>query len=180
MNSPDYPQSQQIQTSSVLVAVIALLVTGLTAKAGEQSVPPVVGADWESYNNGERGWRYNADEKTLTPQTAPQLVEKWRFPPTGSTAKVGVIHGTPAVVNGYVYFGTGSYPAFYKLKPNGQVAWVFRPGEGAMAELPKGGLNRINAGAGFLASPLVTDKAVYVGNNVGVFYALDRQRAVER
>ena len=174
MSFPSYPQSRQFQTLSVRVAVIALVVTGLTAKAGGQSIPPVVGADWESYNNGVRGWRYNADEKTLTPQTAPQLVEKWRFPPAGSTAEVGVIHGTPAVVNGYVYFGTGSYPAFYKLKPNGQVAWVFRAGEGAIAELPKGGLNRIDAGVGFLASPLVTDKAVYVGNNAGVFYALDR------
>ena len=174
MSFPRYPQSRRFQTLSVRVAVIALVVTGLTAKAGGQSIPPVVGADWESYNNGVRGWRYNADEKTLTPQTAPQLVEKWRFPPAGSTAAVGVIHGTPAVVNGYVYFGTGSYPAVYKLKPNGQVAWVFRPGEGAIAELPKGGLNRIDAGVGFLASPLVTDKAVYVGNNAGVFYALDR------
>ena len=174
MNSIDHPQSWHIHRSILLLAVISLVFIGLATKAAGQTVPPVVDADWESYNNGVEGWRYNADEKTLTPKSAPQLVEKWRFPAEGVTAEVGVIHGTPAVVNGHVYFGTGSFPAFYTLKPNGQLAWVFRPGVGATVELPKGGLNRINAGAGFLASPLVTDKAVYIGSNAGVFYALDR------
>ena len=159
---------------SRLFALVVLSAWSLATESRAQSIPPLDEADWESYNNGVLGWRYNSAEKTLTPQSAPQLVEKWRFPPLGSGADVGVIHGTPAVVNGYVYFGTGSYPAFYKLKPNGQVAWVFRPGQGTASNLPKGGINRIDAGAGFLASPLVTEKAAYIGSNMGIFYALDR------
>ncbi len=159
----------------MLLLTVMLLATGTNG----QAAPAVTDADWASYNNGVRGWRFNAAEKTLTPQSAPQLVEKWRFPRADSTTDVGVIHATPAVVNGYVYFGTGSYPAFYKLKPNGQVAWVYRPGEGATTDLPKGGINRIDAGTGFLASPLVTEKAVYIGSNTGVFYALDRQTGRE-
>jgi outer membrane protein assembly factor BamB len=160
--------------------VVMLLLTAMLLGTGTNGqAAPVTDADWASYNNGVRGWRFNASEKTLTPQSAPQMIEKWRFPPAGSTTDVGVIHGTPAVVNGYVYFGTGSYPAFYKLKPNGQVAWVFRPRQGATTVLPKGGINRIDAGAGFLASPLVTEEAVYIGSNTGVFYALDRKTGKE-
>jgi len=40
-------------------------------------------------------------------------------PAKGANESIGVIHATPTVVNGYVYFGTSTFPAFYKLKPNG-------------------------------------------------------------
>lgn len=160
-------------------AMFLLAILPREAGGKDQAAPAVTEADWASYNNGVRGWRFNAAEETLTPQSAPQLVEKWRFPPVDSTADVGAIHGTPAVVNGYVYFGTATYPAFYKLKPNGEVAWVYRPGAGSAPVLPEGGLNRIDAGAGFLASPLVTEKAVYIGSNMGIFYALDRKTGEE-
>jgi len=139
-----------------------------------KKAPPVSPADWPSYNQDVRGWRFNASEKSLSPTNASRLLEKWRFPAKGSSRFVGAIHATPAVVNGYVYFGTATYPAIYKLKPNGQVAWVYRPGAGVTRALPKGGPNRIDAGNGFLSSVLVTDTRVFVGSNSGVFYALDR------
>ena len=154
----------------VLVASVVLPVSSVS---GQRSVA-ITRADWPSYNHGARGWRFNAAEKSLSPHNAHRVVEKWRFPAKGSGYTVGAIHATPAVVNGYAYFGTATYPAFYKLKPNGQVAWMYRPDVGTSSELPKGGINRIDAGAGFLSSALVTDRAVFVGSNTGVFYALDR------
>ncbi len=54
------------------------------------------------------------------------LVEKWRFPKADSKETIGVVHATPAVVDGEVYFGTGSFPAFYKLDANGKLKWVYR------------------------------------------------------
>ena len=91
-----------------------------------RDLPPITDADWSSYNHDVRGWRFNSGETTLSAKNASELEEKWRFPKKGAKEKVGVIHATPTVVNGYVYFGTATYPAFYKLKPSGTLAWVYR------------------------------------------------------
>ena len=163
---------------SGLVLCVLLGATGVNAQnlsAEAKGGPSVNEADWSTYNHDVRGWRFNAAEKSLNPSNAHRLIQKWQFPAKGSDATVGAIHATPAVVNGHVYFGTATYPAFYKLKPNGTVAWIYRPGSGETTnKLPKGGVNRIDGGNGFLSSALVTDKAVFIGNNAGVFFALDR------
>ena len=62
--------------------------------------------DWPTYNCDALGWRHNAGEKTLSKENVGRVEEKWRFPPKGADFEIGVIHATPAVVNGYVYFGT--------------------------------------------------------------------------
>src|SRR5580658_9913556 len=67
-----------------------------------------------------------AAEETLSPANAGKLVEKWRFPAADSKETIGVVHATPAVVNGEVYFGTGTFPAFYKLGADGKQKWVYR------------------------------------------------------
>lgn len=90
-------------------------------------LPPITAADWPSYNYDDRGWRFNSAETSLTPSNASKLEEKWRFPAKDSKQQIGVIHATPTVVNGCVYFGTATYPAFYKLKPDGTLAWVYSP-----------------------------------------------------
>jgi len=141
---------------------------------------PIAPADWPMYNHDVRGWRFNSGEKTLSPTNASKLEEKWRFPAKGLTAQVGAIHGTPTVVNGYVYFGTARYPAVYKLKPDGTLAWVYRPSSGQTSSvLPQGGPNLIDAGKGFLTSALVTETGVFLGNSAGVFFALDRRTGKE-
>src|SRR5262245_18259403 len=77
--------------------------------------------DWPMYNHDVIGTRHNPGEKAIGKANAGQLEEKWRFPAKGSNELVGVIHATPIVVNGYVYFGTATDPAFYKLTPDGKV-----------------------------------------------------------
>ena len=74
--------------------------------------------DWPTYNRDFLGSRFNRGETSLSRENAGQLEEKWRFPVAGSGEAIGVIHATPIVVNGYVYFGTTTAnPTFYKLGP---------------------------------------------------------------
>ena len=144
-------------------------------------LPQITAADWASYNHDARGWRFNSAEQSLSPDNVATLEEKWRFPTKGSGEKVGAIHATPTVVNGHVYFGTARFPAFYKLKPDGSLAWVYRiPPNEAPRDLPQGGVNRIEGSDGVVASALVTGDAVYFGNSAGIFFALDRVTGKER
>lgn len=130
--------------------------------------------DWPMYNRDEIGTRHNPAEKSLSKNNVGQLVEKWRFPSADSVEKIGIVHGTPVVVNGYVYFGTETNPTFYKLTPDGKVEWSY-PAR-AKVEPPDEPLPA-RAGlpvSGFINSPLVTRDTVYVGDLGGAMHALDR------
>ena len=74
------------------------------------------------YNRDVIGSRYNPGETAISRENAGRLEEKWRFPAKGSGEQIGVIHATPIVVDGYVYFGTATDPTFYKLTPEGRSA----------------------------------------------------------
>ncbi|MEX0939071.1 MAG: PQQ-binding-like beta-propeller repeat protein [Pirellulales bacterium] len=147
----------------------------------ESNPPLITSSDWPCYNHDVLGWRFNSEESHLSPENAVELVEKWRFPAATSPEKIGAVHATPSVVNGYVYFGTATFPACYKLKPDGTLAWVYhtRTGEASTTDLPEGGFNRIEAENGILTSALVTQTGVYFGDTAGVFYALDRSTGKE-
>src|SRR5438309_697266 len=84
------------------------------------------GLDWPMYNHDVLGTRHNPAERAISKGNAGQLEEKWRFPAKGSEELVGVIHATPIVVDGYVYFGTATDPTFYKLTPDGKVRWSYQ------------------------------------------------------
>lgn len=143
-------------------------------------IPAIADADWSMYNHDVRGWRFNFAEEGLSANTVSKLAEKWRFPAPNSGQIVGAIHATPTVVNGHVYFGTATWPAFYKLKPNGSLGWVYRIDSGTTSvSMPKGGVNRIAVENGVMTSALVTTKAVFFGNSAGVFFALDRVTGAE-
>ena len=138
--------------------------------------PPITSSDWAMYNHDVRGWRFNSAKQKLSADNASKLEEKWRFPPKASKDKIGAIHATPSVVNGYVYFGTATNPTFYKLKPNGQLAWSYqlKTGKVSTQQHSNIGRNFIEADRGVVASALVTDTSVFFGSSAGVFYALDR------
>src|SRR6516164_19388 len=84
------------------------------------------GKDWPMYNHDVLGTRHNPGETAIDKSNVGRLEEKWRFPAKGSTLEIGVIHATPIVVDGYVYFGTATDPAFYKLAPDGTLRWTYR------------------------------------------------------
>lgn len=138
--------------------------------------------DWPSYNRDVLGSRHNPGEKTLTPANVGKLEEKWRFPAKDSPDQIGVIHATPVVVGGYVYFGTATDPTFFKLAPDGKVCWTYRnPNRGVnpLALLSKNARFQSSA-EGVFASALVEGDTVYFGDIGGMFYALDKATGKER
>ena len=152
----------------------------------EETRKEIEPADWSTYNHDLAGWRYNAAEKALSPTTVGKLVEKWRFPAADSKETIGVVHATPTVVGGEVYFGTATFPAFYKLAQDGTLLWVYRnparkevlpPQVGAAIT---GKLRSAASEAGIFGSALVADGAVYFADTGGWMYCLDSQTGKER
>jgi glucose dehydrogenase len=147
--------------------------------------------DWPMYNRNVLGWRHNAGETAINAANAKQLQEKWRFPAKDSADSIGVIHATPVVVNGYVYFGTvNEDPTFYKLAPNGKVRWSYRnplfvrepAAPGALEKVAKSiglGPGRSSDG-GVFSSALVAGDTVFFSDMAGWIYALDRATGKER
>jgi outer membrane protein assembly factor BamB/dienelactone hydrolase len=146
------------------------------------------GADWTSYNSDVMGSRQNRGETAISPENAARLELKWRFPAEGSDLQLGTIHATPIVVGGYVYFGTATIPAFYKLTPEGKVRWTYRnpayrtskPSTEMRKGVPQGGERFQSSDNGVLGSALVEGDTVYFGDLGGWFYALDRATGTER
>ncbi|HEY7314647.1 MAG TPA: PQQ-binding-like beta-propeller repeat protein [Gemmataceae bacterium] len=162
----------------------------LTVVLGSAFSPAVATAqdakDWPTYNRDVLGTRHNRGETTIGKSNAGGLVQKWRFPAKGSDLKIGVIHATPVVVDGYVYFGTTTAdPTFYKLTPDGKVRWSYRnpaltrPEPPAKGEKPRNARFASNTG-GIFSSALVTKDSVFFGDMEGWFYALDRATGKER
>ena len=154
----------------LFVPIVSLLIFVFLAVVPAQAISL---ADWPTYNHDPAGWRFNPAEKTLGPANVGQLVEKWRFPAADSKETIGVVHATPSVVAGEVYFGTATFPAFYKLAPDGSLRWVYRnpvrktvvpPTDGApITEKLRGAASD----AGIFSSALVADGAVYFADTGG-------------
>jgi outer membrane protein assembly factor BamB/dienelactone hydrolase len=141
--------------------------------------------DWSMYNYDVLGSRHNRGETAINPSNAGRLVEKWRFPPEGSGQEIGVIHCTPSVVGGFVYFGTATDAAFYKLTPDGKLAWSYRNPErgreeGEPAARATNSERLRPAAGGMISSPLVSGDSVYFTDLEGWIYALDRETGAER
>src|SRR6266404_1433793 len=134
--------------------------------------------DWPTYNCDVLGSRHNAGETALSKADVARLEEKWCFPPKGADFQIGVIHATPAVVNGYVYFGTVNKASFYKLTPDGKVQWSFRLHEKNDSFLDT--VNKFGFYDGIYSSALVTEDAVYFATLAGFVYALDRDTGKEK
>lgn len=151
----------------LLLTLAPLALTAALPDAGSARRTTPDPADWASYNYDALGSRYNRAEKTLGPDNAARLVEKWRF-----TTYSGPIHMTPVVVNGHVYFGTaGLLPTFFKLTPDGKEKWSFRGTASNRSARARFGV----PDSGFLASPLVGADTVFLGDVGGQLYALDRR-----
>ena len=143
------------------------------------------------YNHDLLGSRHSPDETAINKSTAGRLEEKWRFPAKGSVQEIGVIHATPVVVGGYVYFGTTTAtPTFYKLTPDGKVRWSYRnPEFGRRPAQPEAGredkviqsvhLLLSSSDGAVYGSALVNEDTVYFADLEGWIYALDRATGKE-
>ena len=166
-------------------AVLAFIAYGLIAAGSLKAELPADQTehdpqDWTMYNYDLVGSRHNRGETALAPNNVSDLIEKWRFPAEDYQHQVGVIHATPTVVNGYVYFGTATYPAFYKLSPNGSVKWKYKIGEGSWELRQSNRETRFVPGVGVYNSALAIDRFVYFADANGVIYALDRKTGAEQ
>ena len=170
---------------------------------------PTSPADWPTYNHDPAGWRFNPAETTLGPKNVGGIVEKWRFPAEGSKETIGVVHATPAVVAGEVYFGTATFSAFYKLDRDGKLVWEYRnPARKSILPPTLGGpasehlpanvsetfgiqpppngapvsekLRGAASVAGIYSSALVAGGAVYFADTGGWIYCLDARDGTER
>ena len=177
-------------TDSIRRAMWHLVLFAMLPAAMARGQRRAIARDWPMYNHDLAGSRFNPGETTIGRENAGQLVEKWRFPARGSDQKIGVIHATPTVVGGYVYFGTATDPTFYKLSPDGKLCWAYhkptragqdRPGRvGGGAEAPAHDFRFQSSAEGIMTSALVTEDSVYFGDLGGWFYALDRETGAER
>jgi polyvinyl alcohol dehydrogenase (cytochrome) len=137
--------------------------------------------DWPTYNYDVAGTRHNVAERILNSQNVGRLELKWQYPPAGSEESIGVIHATPIVVAGDVYFGTATMPAVYKIGADGALKWKYtNPETGTLlTSLLKNSQASVPT-FGFLGSPLVTSDTVFLGDAGGHIYALDRETGRER
>jgi glucose dehydrogenase len=155
-------------------------------EAPSERAAKITPADWPTYNHDPAGWRFNPAEKTLGPANVGKLVEKWRFPAADSKETIGVVHATPTVVAGEVYFGTATFPAFYKLAPDGKLCWVYRNPVRKDVLPPSAGapvtekLRTAASEGGIFSSALVADGAVYFADTGGWIYCLDARSGKER
>lgn len=165
----------------LLVLNVSALATLPTSVSSQYHSAPRLredAADWPMYNHDVIGTRFNPAERELSKDNVSQLVELWRFPSNDAAEKIGVVHATPVVVDGEVYFGTTTRAAFYKLDRHGRLIWTYRnPDE------PKPPLFRTVftlPTSGFVTSPLVTRDTVFAVDLGGYVYALDRDTGRER
>jgi outer membrane protein assembly factor BamB len=166
------------------------LVLAVSVQAAFSQPPPALpgaeAADWPTYNHDPAGWRFNAAERTLRPANVAKLEEKWRFPAADSGETIGVVHATPTVVAGEVYFRTATFTAFYKLGPDGALRWVYRNPVRKAVLPPSDGapitdkLRTAASDAGIFSSALVADGGVYFGDTGGWMYCLDAASGAER
>ena len=90
---------------SLDVALASILCVALPWSVATADDDPI---DWPMYNRDVTGTRHNRGETAIDKSNAGRLEEKWRFPAKDSGQEIGVIHATPVVVDGYVYFGTAT------------------------------------------------------------------------
>src|SRR5262249_46355418 len=150
-----------MKTSVLVLALTVVLLPG-AARAQDDA------KDWPMYNRDVLGTRHNRAETAIDKANAARLEEKWRFPAKDADLEIGVIHATPVVVDGYVYFGTATDPAFYKLTPDGKVRWSYRRVPRAATSKSagqNGGNARFQSSAeGIFGAALVSKDTVFFGD----------------
>lgn len=159
----------------------ALLIFLMLGCSPGDSISDYSASDWQTYNYNFQGSRYNTAEKEISVTNAKDLEIKWQFPAIDSKQTVGAIHATPVVVNGYTYFGTATYPMFYKITPSGKICWKYEPGNSTRKRRRRfQKLKGTTPKDGIFSSALVTNNSVYFGDIAGVAYCLDRQTGKEK
>lgn len=175
----------------LVVVLFALYQTGLIFGLSQnaQSVPQ--NGDWSMFRR-DLGHSGNAGTDNLTSQGTLA----WTF------ATGGVVHSSPAVVDGVVYFGSRDHKIYALDAVTGEQKWVFETGSwvdsspvvvGGVVYCGSndGNLYALNAKTGekiwsfqtvyaLRSSPAIADGVVYIGNYGYIVYAVDAATGKER
>ena len=109
------PPGWRLRTSAIMsVAAVALVAAAQMLVGGAAAAGP---NDWATHGHDSANTRYQPNEHNISPANAAQLAVKWVATTTGD------VSGTPAVVDGAVYFGDFG-GTVWKLDANtGAVIW---------------------------------------------------------
>jgi outer membrane protein assembly factor BamB len=105
--------------------------------------------DWPQFRGGPEHTGYASTETKIGVGNVGTLVEKW----TATTG--GIVHSSPAVVNGVVYVGSEDGKLYAFNATGGALLWT------------------ATTGGPVDSSPAVVNNVVYVGSNDGKLYAFD-------
>ncbi|MGB5810371.1 MAG: PQQ-binding-like beta-propeller repeat protein [Polyangiales bacterium] len=133
--------------------MVCIAVACLMAACGTDQEPaPDFGAsaDWPSFGHDLYNTRSNTLETQIGPDTVGNLRPRWEFVGVETT-------GTPAVVDGVVYFADWDGVVYARNAADGSEVWTTESIEESIT-----------------ASVLVTDALLFVGDASGAFHALDR------
>jgi outer membrane protein assembly factor BamB/plastocyanin len=157
----------------IAIATVALLAPASAAQAATCGAADAPGGEWPFYSGTFDGHREQPAETTISPATVGGLGVAWKLTaPDG-----GVIHSTPTVADGCVYFGTDLGHAYAVNADTGEVVWsrlVFETEGSQFAQ-----------GAGIVGSPAIADGRVFVPVTTsatgggGVLTALDQATGEE-
>ena len=136
-----------------LVLMLALLAVAPCATAAEIPVVVPSKTSWASFRNG-------IEQRGIAGSPLPDKLELlWEYP-----TEFGV-SGTAAIVGDHVYVPVIDGVLLCLNRRDGSKIWSYRSIESA---------NPKDFAPGFKAAPLVTEKLVMVGDEDGVFHAVDR------
>lgn len=143
----------------LVICLIVSLVsfTGGTSSRADETPPEVTKpskTSWSSFRNG-------AQQRGVAGSTLPEKLELlWTY-----STEFGVF-GTAAIVGSHVYVPTIDGLLLCLNRDTGSLIWKYRSIE---SEDPKA------FAPGFKAAPLITDELAMVGDEDGVFHAVDRK-----
>jgi outer membrane protein assembly factor BamB/plastocyanin len=152
--------------AAFLVAAPAASVPAKGKKIPGCAKPKARGGEWPTYGGTLNNHREQLKEKSIKTDNVSQLGVAWQF----ATPDGGLIHSTPVVADGCVFFGTELGNVYALNLKTGKVAWK--------RALGKTEGSNFAVGAGIVGSPAIVRGLVYVGATLpkkSVLTALDKR-----
>lgn len=159
-----------MSTRAPMAAAAAAVAVALLAPAASAQVPTCApaehaGGDWPFYSGTLDGHRSQPAETTIGTDNVSELRLAWQLEaPDG-----GVIHSTPSVAGGCVFFGTDLGTVTAANADTGEVVWTQKLSDSSGSSYFEG--------AGIVGAPAVANGLVYVGattDTASVLSALDQ------
>lgn len=114
--------------------------------------------EWPSHGFDHRNTRASRTESQITPASAADLQMRWEFPS-------GAVSGTPAVMNGRVFFGSWDGFVYALDAKTGKLRWSYDTGSAGV--LPPGVKGSVT---------LTADGRLVVGDAAAVVHCLDQKK----